>query len=49
MTDLDRSPTNRSIAADVEPVLGQWLRGDPEVRRTIEKEIDRRPKRKKSN
>jgi hypothetical protein len=29
--------------------LPQWLRGDPEARRTIEEEIDRMPKRKKSN
>ena len=41
--------------ADVHPkcmpelIVGQWLRGDPEARRTIEEEIDRMPKRKKSN
>jgi hypothetical protein len=32
-----------------DPVLGQWLRSDPEARRTIDEEIDRRPKPKKSN
>jgi hypothetical protein len=32
-----------------ELILGQWLRGDPETRQTIEEEIDRMPKRKKSN
>jgi len=32
-----------------ELIVGQWLRGDPETRRTIEEEIDRMPKRKKSN
>ena len=30
-------------------IVGQWLHGDPEARRTIEEEIDRMPKRKKSN
>ena len=32
-----------------EVIVGQWLRGDPEARQTIEEEIDRMPKRKKSN
>jgi hypothetical protein len=41
--------------ADVHPkcmpelIVGQWLRGDPEARQTIEEEIDRMPKRKKPN
>jgi hypothetical protein len=41
--------------ADVHPkcmpdmIIGKWLCGDPEARRTIEEEIDRMPKRKKSN
>ena len=29
-------------------IVGQWLKGDPESRRTIEEGIDRLPKRKKS-
>jgi len=30
-------------------IVGQWVHSDPEARRTIEEEIDRMPKRKKSN
>jgi hypothetical protein len=32
-----------------ELIVGQWVRGDPEARRTIEEKLDRMPKRKKSN
>ena len=30
-------------------IVDQWVHSDPEARRTIEEEIDRMPKRKKSN
>ena len=30
-----------------ELIVGRWLRGDPEARRTVEEEIDRMPRRKK--
>lgn len=30
-------------------IVGQWVHSDPEARRTIEEEIDRMPKRKKSS
>ncbi|HLG47020.1 MAG TPA: hypothetical protein VKY24_12330 [Reyranella sp.] len=47
---LDRLATvqpSRECMPDV--MAGQWGHGDPETRRTIEEEIDRMPKRKKSN
>jgi hypothetical protein len=47
---LDRLATvqpSRERMPDV--IAGQWVHGDPETRRTIEEEIDRMPKRKKSN
>ena len=53
--DLDGLRRLLDRLADVHPkcmpelIVGQWLTGDPEARRTIEEEIDRMPKRKKSN
>ena len=47
---LDRLATVQpSRACRPELIVGLWLDGDPEARRTIEEEIDRMPKRKKSN
>ena len=42
--DIARAP---KFMPDV--VIYQWRHGDPEARRTIEEEIDRLPKREKSN
>jgi hypothetical protein len=56
--DLDELRKLLDRLADVQPsrlcmpdvfIVGQWLVGDPEARRTIEEEIDRLPKRKKPN
>ena len=33
----------------LETIPGQWAKADPEARRTIEEEIDRLPRRKKSD
>jgi hypothetical protein len=42
---LDR--VDPKCMADV--IVGKWTVSDPEARRTIEEEIDRLPKRKKSD
>ncbi len=53
--DLDELRKLLDRLTDVHPkcmpdvIVGQWLHGDPEARRTIEEEIDRMPKRKRSN
>jgi hypothetical protein len=53
--DLDELRKLLDRLAGVDPkclpsvVADQWAIGDPEARRTIEEEIDRMPKRKKSN
>jgi hypothetical protein len=53
--DLDELRKLLDRLADVHPrcmpdvIVGQWVHSDPEARRTIEEEIDRMPKRKKSN
>jgi hypothetical protein len=53
--DLDELRKLLNLLADVHPkcmpdvIAGRWLHGDPETRQTMEEEIDRMPKRKKSN
>ena len=42
--DIARAP---KFMPDV--AIYQWRHGDPEARRTVEEEIDRLPKREKSN
>jgi hypothetical protein len=44
---VDRARVPRPFLPEV--IIDNWRRGDPEARRTIEEEVDRLPKRKKSN
>lgn len=44
---VDRARAPKPFLPEV--ILYKWRCGDPEARRTIEEEVDRLPKRKKSN
>ena len=44
---VDRARAPRPFLPEL--ISDKWRRGDPEARRTIEEEVDRLPKRSKSN
>jgi hypothetical protein len=44
---VDRARAPRPFLPEL--IIDKWRRGDPEARRTIEEEVDRLPKRSKSN